>query len=105
MIPVLAAAGIGQFLSQMISHAYPNAFIAGLFFAIVVILLLVKIQAPASVTIMVALAVFAIIAGWNSPIAGIFISPVSSKFAPILAIVIAIVGGIFAYALWKMLRR
>jgi hypothetical protein len=100
MLEIILYQGIGEFFGGAASNI--SSFWLGLMFLAIFVFLLIKIQAPTSLIAMVAVILLAVIGGYHNKWIGVMLEPISTVFAPVMVLVIILVGGIFAYALWRM---
>lgn len=97
----------GIFLGSALGAMYPNTFMLAFMCVAIVALTLIMIRSPVSFTIMAMFVTFALIAG-GSLLQGITGSLATSllsvpAFLPMLILVIVLIGGAIAYALWRIL--
>jgi hypothetical protein len=100
MLEIILYQDIGAFFGGAVGSI--SSFWVGMMFLAIFVFLLIKIQAPTSLVAMVAVILLAIIGGYNNKWIGVTLAPISTFFAPVMVLVIILVGGIFAYALWRM---
>jgi len=93
---------LGNFFATAGGAMFPSSIFLGIALTAVVVYIMIKIDAPMPFTIMVGLALFAILGGLST--FGGTLAGISDSFIPFAVLAFIIAGGVVGYAIWRMLR-